>query len=87
MKGTEMSFSDSIIAQAWKRSDGRCECKRTSHGHGFRCNRILSRYARGIETKNGWEAHHVTAVAAEGKNCVFKLKIMSGMSQEDKYSC
>jgi 5-methylcytosine-specific restriction endonuclease McrA len=63
-----MSFSDSVIEQAWKRSEGRCECDRASHGHGLRCDHPIAYHARGMETDIGWEAHHNLAVAEGGSD-------------------
>ncbi len=56
-----MTFPDSVVQQAWDRAGGRCECRRTGHGHTGRCNRELRWNSRGKETAYGWEAHHVTA--------------------------
>ena len=33
-----MEFSQQIKEQAYKRSGGKCECVRTTHGHSGRCN-------------------------------------------------
>ncbi len=56
-----MAFSESVIDQAWNRSGGRCECGRTSHGHGFICAKSLIKDNRGREEYGAWEAHHINA--------------------------
>jgi hypothetical protein len=30
-----MAFSEDIVEQAWKRSGGKCECKRWTHNHNY----------------------------------------------------
>jgi len=65
-----MVFPDSVVRQAWNRSGGRCECKRTQHNHSGRCNRSLRWESRGKESPYGWEAHHVTAGGSDAlSNC------------------
>ena len=56
-----MAFADSVIRDAWRRSGGRCECKRAGHVHTGRCPKQLSPRRRGSELAGGWEAHHVVA--------------------------
>ena len=58
-----MAFSNEIIEQAWKRSGGKCECRRRSHSHFYiRCNKQLVWLNRGKDGARGcWEAHHKTA--------------------------
>jgi len=36
-----LAIDDTVIAAAWDRSDGRCECRSLAHGHDLRCNRSL----------------------------------------------
>jgi len=37
-----MAFSDEVVAQAWRRASGKCECRRTMHNHSYvRCNKEL----------------------------------------------
>lgn len=73
-----MAFSDKVIADAWQRSGGKCECGRVTCGHGrSRCNRQLSRDARGVDdVPGGWEAHHRTAVAAGGSDTLSNCEIL-----------
>ncbi len=55
-----MAFSDEVVAQAWTRAGGKCECERTTHDHGtIRCNKILIWDNRGREGGGAWEAHHI----------------------------
>jgi 5-methylcytosine-specific restriction protein A len=61
-----MAFPDWVKDAAFRRSGGRCECRRSSHGHPFgRCSATITRY--------GAEFHHITSQAAGGpdtlENC------------------
>ena len=57
-----MAFSDPVISDAWKRSGGRCECKRVTHDHPYgRCPNTLVWGRRGQDRSDGWEAHHRAA--------------------------
>lgn len=73
-----MAFSDSVIAAAWQRAGGRCECGRNSCGHGpWRCNKTLNWNARGNDyAAGGWEAHHKTAVASGGTDTLSNCEIL-----------
>lgn len=66
-----MAFSNEVIEQAWKRSGGKCECQRTTHGHSGRCNKTLSHENQGRESGWGaWEAHHISTSGGDGlSNC------------------
>jgi len=66
-----MAFSDDVVAQAWRRSGGKCECTRTGHGHTGRHNKELSWENRGRESGWGaWEAHHTSSSGGDGlSNC------------------
>jgi len=66
-----MAFPDSVVAEAWKRSGGTCECKRGTHGHVGRCGVRLVAQDRGSDrVLGGWEAHHVTASGPDtASNC------------------
>lgn len=61
IRGNIMSFSDSVVDQAWTRSGGRCECTLTGHGHSERCGHELLRDRRGAEPSYCWEAHKKVA--------------------------
>lgn len=56
-----MAFSDAVVRAAWQRAGGRCECGRSSCGHGpWRCGKILNWNSRGNDyALGGWEAHHM----------------------------
>jgi hypothetical protein len=57
-----MAFPDSVVAEAWKRSGGCCECNRIEHNHVRPCGVKLIWKARGQDKYlASWEAHHVTA--------------------------
>ncbi len=73
-----MAFSSTVIAAAWQRSGGRCECCRNSCGHGYyRCGRVLNWNARGNDySPFGWEAHHKTAVASGGSDTLSNCEIL-----------
>ena len=65
-----MAFSEDTVQQAWNRSGGKCECKRTVCGHSGRCNRSLLLGSRGAESEYGWEAHHVNSNGGDSvSNC------------------
>jgi hypothetical protein len=55
-----MAFSESVIEQAWKKANGKCQCKRKTHSwhKKIRCNRILVLSNRGREGRGKWEPHH-----------------------------
>ena len=72
-----MAFTLDTVQRAWKRANGRCECKRTSCGHGYRCNKQLVWNNRGQETARGsWEAHHVLSVRAGGSDSLSNCQIL-----------
>ncbi len=65
-----MTFSESVIDQAWTRSGGACECRRTSHDHASICKKNLIKSNRGREGYGAWEAHHINANGGDGlSNC------------------
>ena len=55
-------FPPGVVASAWQRSRGQCECSRDGHSHHAgrtRCPYLLRESARGDrESESGWEAHH-----------------------------
>lgn len=63
-----MAFSEEVVKEAWKRSGGHCECKRTTHTHSSRCNKLLNWDSRGKESEYGWEAHHIIASGPDTVN-------------------
>jgi len=51
-------FSEELVEKAWARSDGYCECERTTHGHTGKCYKIVLKSSRGKrEDSFCWEAH------------------------------
>jgi 5-methylcytosine-specific restriction endonuclease McrA len=72
-----MAFSYEVIAAAWERSGGRCECERKTCGHIGRCNEPLELVARGFDNvPGGWEAHHKVAVASGGTDTLSNCEIL-----------
>lgn len=71
-----MPFPENVVKEAWTRSGGKCECKRTNHGHSGRCNRTLLYGSRGSETSYGWEAHHIVAEDSGGLNTLSNCEIL-----------
>lgn len=49
-------FAKETVMRAWLRAASRCECKRMTHGHSGRCNRLLVWGNRGRDGWGGWEA-------------------------------
>ena len=73
-----MAFPLSVVEAAWRRSGGRCECQRSSCGHGYwRCGKQLDWSARGNDyAYGGWEAHHKTAAAVGGPDTLSNCEIL-----------
>lgn len=61
-----MAFSDETVLQAWRRAMGRCES----------CGKILNFNLRGVDAPQGWEAHHIHSVAANGHDGLSNCKIL-----------
>jgi hypothetical protein len=53
-----MAFSESVVGDAWKRSEGYCE----------RCGERLVWENRGREGRGCWEAHHKSANGVDTLN-------------------
>ncbi len=61
-----MSFSEEVIAQAWQRSGGQCECVRKTHSHFYvPCGKQLVWAERGKVGRGGWEARHMTTYGGD----------------------
>ena len=73
-----MAFSNEVVAQAWRRANGNCECRRRTHNHHYiRCNKQLVKANRGADVSRGcWEAHHKTAVASGGADTLSNCEIL-----------
>lgn len=55
-----MAFSQSVINQAFQRSEGRCECNRLEHRHMTgRCSTLLD--PDNTQPGHQWNANHITA--------------------------
>lgn len=69
-----MSFSESVIKQAWERSGGQCECMKQTHSHFYTpCGKTLVWENRGGVGSGGWEAHHVHI---SGGDALFNCEIL-----------
>ena len=73
-----MSFPDSVVQAAWRRSGGVCECERSTHMHrSGKCTQRLIWSERGNDvTPFGWEAHHKTAVSKGGSDTLSNCEIL-----------
>ena len=55
-------YTESIIQQAWRRSESRCECTQTGHGHTGRCNKTVYVFREGDKASEyGWNSHQISA--------------------------
>lgn len=79
-------FPEDMIAAAFKKADGRCECKDKSHGsvhkNGEPCNRMLDwDERRGATEDGGWWPHHLASnYGAERINLAIFCTDCSGLS-------
>ena len=66
-----MAFSDEVVAQAWRKAGGMCECTRTTHDHDYvRCGKVLVWENRGREGRGAWETHHISSTGGDTlSNC------------------
>ena len=72
-----MAFPKTVVDDAWKRSGGKCECTRTSHGHSARCGKNLCYENRGKDGAWGaWEAHHRVSVASGGRDILSNCEML-----------
>jgi len=73
-----MAFSKTTVDAAWKRADGKCECRRSTHNHPYtRCGKTLVYENRGKDGARGaWEAHHKTAVSSGGSDALSNCEIL-----------
>ena len=52
-----MAFIDNrVVEQAWRRSSGKCECTKSTHGHRGRCNKPLVWTNKGKGNTGRWDA-------------------------------
>lgn len=62
-----MSFSEIVIAQAWRAARGKCE----------KCGTALRWGSRGVKDSAwGWEAHHIHSVSSGGHDGLSNCKIL-----------
>jgi hypothetical protein len=55
-----VAFPKEVIAQAWERSGGQCECTKRTHRHFYTpCGKSLRWNLRGEIGEGSWEARHV----------------------------
>ena len=71
-----MAFPESVVKEAWKNAGGRCECRRTTHGHSVPCNKELVWENRGRSGRGCWEAHHKVAESSGGSNTLSNCEIL-----------
>ncbi len=65
-----MAFSEATKDLAFARSGGRCECRRTGHGHAARCHtRVMRRGA-------GTEYNHVHASRLGGSDGLSNCEVL-----------
>jgi hypothetical protein len=63
-------FPDSVVKEAFIRSDGECECIDDKHNHSGRCNSLITYRMRGMEFPGGWEAYQITVEKPlDASNC------------------
>ncbi|MGO9643664.1 MAG: HNH endonuclease signature motif containing protein [Candidatus Bathyarchaeia archaeon] len=70
------SFPDSLIAQAWRRAEACCECRRITHKHRVPCGMRLTWENRGREGRGAWEAHHIVGQNAGGADILSNCEIL-----------
>jgi 5-methylcytosine-specific restriction endonuclease McrA len=63
-----MAFSDTIKTQAFRRSGGRCECRRNAHSHTGRCTTRL--------TMQSAEFHHIHASSEGGHDGLSNCEVL-----------
>ena len=67
---TPDAFSPDVVKAAFIRSDGECECVKSSHNHSGRCNRLMNYHMRGMDLPGGWEAGRINSDRPpEADNC------------------
>ena len=73
----EMSFSEETVKGAWERSRGKCECRRTTHGHADRCNEKLIWEQRGKESASGsWDTLHRLSSRHGGSDSISNCEVL-----------
>lgn len=65
-----MAFSEDVKVKAFKRSGGRCECRRKSHRH------LLGRCMSPLLSRASAEFHHITAQAQGGSDGLSNCEVL-----------
>jgi len=78
---TTKSFPQSVIDAAWRRAQGRCECRENCHSILNRCTRILDPQNK-IPGKQ-WHAHHINS---NGESVLSNCKILCVSCHENTRS-
>jgi len=71
-------FPENVVVQAWERSRGFCECKRTVHRWhywGWCSQRLVWEY-RGQDDFAGWVPHHKVPQEREGSDDLSNCEIV-----------
>lgn len=71
-----MAFSSQTVEQAWRRTGGRCECERRTHGHLGRCGASLKWANRGRSGAGAWEANHSVRLESGGSDALSNCEIL-----------
>lgn len=63
-----MAIPDEVVAEAWTRANGQCECTRITHSFHLPmgCKLTLQWSKRGVQGPDGWEAYPRRGVGLEG---------------------
>ncbi|HKM50179.1 MAG TPA: HNH endonuclease, partial [Candidatus Bathyarchaeia archaeon] len=77
--------SDSVIAQAWRRAEACCECRRITHKHRVPCGVRLTWENRGREGRGAWEAHHIVSENAGGADTLSNCEILCWNCHSDTF--
>ena len=64
-----MPFPESVVEAAWKRANGKCECRRSTHGHSIPHSKQLVKENRGRDGRGAWETHHKSGDSDTLSNC------------------
>jgi hypothetical protein len=65
-----MAISESKIWERWQHIGGRCECDKSAHSHGGRCERKLIFVRRDISGPGGWT---IRAAASDETGGAFSI--------------
>lgn len=74
-----MDFTEETLRQAFRRSEGRCECKRGQCGHPGtpgRCTRRFNYNDRARSDESGWQANHIQSNASGGSGGLANCEIL-----------